>query len=277
MSSCRFWVSGLEDFDFELDVFGRVVKQAFDAHLKRNDEKFEFASRWISGEFNNREINKMLNLSRVNQNEQNLIAKRVGLSLYQLIKRAGFTGTVVGFDEAEQGFSISSRRMSQLLSLLQSDINSINELSNGSVLIIYAITPDILEKMMEFAALQQRIQNPLERMGFWEGNTRAPLIELTRTTVDVANELAEIGKRLIDLFYLDEGVKTEVTVPKEDVISKIKDYAIEVSNKDRSLSDRRDMVRVTCSTLIYLYDNDELIDFDFSQLNEDEKDFDDEG
>jgi hypothetical protein len=268
-----FWISGLEDADFELDVFGRVVKQAFDAHMKRNSEKLDFASRWLSGEFNNKEINKVLNVSRINKNEQNLIAKRVGLSLYQLIKKAGFTGTFIGFDEAEQGFSISSKKKSQLLSLLQSDINSINELKNGSVLVLYALTPDIVEEMMEFPALQQRVQDPLPGMSFKNGNTLAPLIYLTRpdecTRDDIAKELTKIGKKLIELFYSE--AKDEVTVPKDEVISKIEDIAVEISNTDQSTSDRRAMVKATCTTLIYLYNNDILKDFDLKQFAEEEE------
>ncbi|MCC4766558.1 hypothetical protein FXW07_07990 [Methanosarcina sp. DH1] len=258
----RFWISGLENYHFELEIFGRVVKQAFDAYQKRNDEKFEFAYRWLSGEFDNKEINKMLNVSRISKSEQNIISKRSGLSLYQLIKRAGFTGTVVAFDEAEQGFSISSQKKSQLLSLLQSDINSINELHNGSALVLYAITPDISEEMMEFAALQQRVQDPFRGTSFWDGNTRAPLIYLTRrdgiTRSEVADELTEIGRKLVELLYSKVG--SEITVPREEVIEKIKSFAIAISNEDLSPSNRRKMVKGTCIMLIRLYEDGELVE-----------------
>jgi len=268
-----FWISGLEDSDFELNIFGRVVKQAFDAYLKKDKEILDFASRWLSGEFNNKEINKALNVSKVNKNEQNLFAKRVGLSLYQLIKKAGFTGTVIGFDEAEQGFPKNSKKIDQLLSLFQSDINSINELKNGSVLILYAITYEIVEKMMQFPALQQRIQNPLPNMGFKDGNTLAPIIYLTRpkecTRDDVANELTKIGYKLIDLFYSE--VDNEVTIPKNEVMLKIKEIAIKISKIDQTASDRRAMVRATCTTLIYLYNNDFLKDFDPKKFTEEEE------
>jgi hypothetical protein len=269
-----FWISGLDDFDFELDIFGRVTKQAFDAHQKGNTEKFDYASRWLSGEFNNKEINKVLNVSRVSKSEQNLITKRILLSLYQLIKKSGFTGTVVEFDESEQGFPISSKKKGQLFSLFQSDINSISELKNGSVLVIYAITPDIVEEMMEFPALQQRIQDPLPNMGFENGNTLAPIIYLTRpnecTRKDIVDELTNIGKKLTELLYSE--AESEVTVPKYEVISRIEEIAIKISNIDLSTSNRRAMVKATCATLIYLYNNDVLNDFDLKQFTEEEED-----
>lgn len=271
----RFWISGLENYHFELEIFGRVVKQAFDAYLKRNDEKFEFAYRWLSGEFDNKEINKMLNVSRISKSEQNIISKRLGLSLYQLTKRAGFTGTLIAFDEAEQGFSINSRKRNQLLSLLQSDINSINELHDGSALILYAITPDIAEDMMEFAALQQRVQDPFHGMSFWDGNTRAPLIYLTRrdgvTRSEVASELTEIGRKLVELLY--SAVGSEIVIPREDVIEKTKSFAIAISNEDLSPSNRRKMVKGTCIMLIRLYEDGELVEPDLGDdedLEEDE-------
>lgn len=255
----RFWISGLENSNFELDMFARVAKQCFDAYLKNDDEKFDVACRWISGEINNSDFSKMLNVSKVTKAEQNIIAKRANLSLYQLIKLSGYTGTVIAFDEAEQGFSIDPKRKSRLLSFLQSDINSLNELSDGSVLVMYAITPDIQAELMNFAALQQRLQNP-GNIGFNEGNTRAPIIDLTRsnnlTIEDIKKELKDIGIRLVDLFC--ENVDDDFHVRKEEVINHVLEYAERIVDEDISSSDRRIMVKGTCSMLIHLEEAGEI-------------------
>ncbi len=87
-------INSLEDQNFEADAFGRVVKQAFDAHLKNDDEKFYAATRWLEGEFDNREISaQSFTIQRTEY-----YCKKVNLSLYRLIKLCGFQGTVIAFD-----------------------------------------------------------------------------------------------------------------------------------------------------------------------------------
>src|SRR5690606_12032015 len=145
-----------------LDAFGRVVKQAFDAHLKNDTEKYYAATQWLEGEFDKRAIAKILNLTPYTKKEFNIIPKQVNLSLYQLMKMCGFQGTVVVFDEAEQRFNISKKKQSMLFSLLQSDINSIVTLDGGAALVLYAIQSNTMGGIMNFPALQQRVQHPFK-------------------------------------------------------------------------------------------------------------------
>lgn len=257
----RSWIDGLEDQNFELDAFGRVVKQAFDARLKNDSEKFNAATRWLEGEFEDRAIAKMLNLSPYTKKELNIIAKRVNLSLYQFIKMCGFQGTVVVFDEAEQGFNISKKKQSMLFSLLQSDINSIVTLEGGAVLVLYAIQSQTLGGIMNFPALQQRIQHPFK---FSAEHFNSPIIEIDRSQAaskeEIIEELQSIGKKLITLMYSAAGPK--ITVPMESTNSMMPALAEWCIGQDMTSSNRRAMVKGTCSILTTLYTNNSLPNID---------------
>jgi hypothetical protein len=271
----KIWIDSLEtDSDFELDIFGRIIKQAFDALLKDDKEKFDAASRWIHGEFQNREIAKLLNIQTFTKNELNLIGSRVNLSLYQLIKKSGFLGTVVVFDEAEQGFEIGKKKQGILYSLMQSDINSIVNLKGGSALILYAIVPQIKEGMMNFPALQQRVQHPFP---FGEDNPRAPLIEIHRageTPDEIIKELIAIGKKLTDLMYIATG--SEISIPKNQVNDTMKLLAERTIQEDISISSRRMMVKNACTVLTHLYENNKIMDIEKISLSLPQSDLDDE-
>jgi len=235
------------------DAFGRVVKQAFDARLKNDSEKFSAATRWLEGEFDTREITKMLNLSPYTKKELNIIAKRVNLSLYQLIKLCGFQGTVVVFDEAEQGFNISKKKQSMLFSILQSDINSIITLEGGAVLVLYAIHSQTLGEIMNFPALQQRIRHPFK---FSAEHFNSPIIEIDRSETaskeEILGELRAIGEKLINLMY--EATGSEITVPMDSTYSLIQTLAESCIKEDMTSSNRRAMVKGTCSILAQLHE-----------------------
>jgi len=271
----RSWINSLEDQNFELDAFGRVVKQAFDAHLKNDDEKFYAATRWLEGEFDNREITKMLNLSPYTKKEQNIIAKRVNLSLYQLIKLCGFQGTVIAFDEAEQGFNIGKKKQSMLFSLLQSDVNSIISLEGGAVLVLYAIQSHTMGEVMNFPALQQRIQHTFK---FSPEHFSSPIIEIERSQAAskeaILEELQSIGQKLVDLMYCAAG--SEITVPKESTLSLLPALAERCIKEDMTSSNRRAMVKGTCSLLDTLYMKNILPDIDEISLVPDSDEFEEE-
>jgi hypothetical protein len=256
----KFWITSLEDEDFESDMFSRVAKQAFEAYQLNDRDKFEAACRWIGGEFDNKEISKILNISPISKPEQNRTASRVNLSLYQLIHKAGFKGTIIAFDEAEQGFEISKSKQSLLYSLMQSDINAINSLKKGSVLVLYAIVPAIKEGMMNFPALQQRVQHPIP----FDKNPRAPLIEIGRSggtsRDETVQELVSIANKLVNLAYY--AAEPEIVIPKQDVYAAVAKLAERTYSEDMSVSGRRILVKGTCSLLMVLIDSGELINPD---------------
>jgi hypothetical protein len=175
-------------------------------------------------------------------------------SLFQLIKISGFNGTVVAFDESEQSFSTPSRqKIATINSLLQSGVNAITRLTNGSAFILYALTPDVSERMMEFPALQQRFADPQPGQGFWTGETRAPIINLDHRE-NPEQDLKAIGERLTDMLFKCED-KDKPPCSREEVLASVYQIASKVAERDPSISNRRTFCKWTAHVFIHLIED----------------------
>jgi hypothetical protein len=247
----RAWIDGLDKEDYELPQFGRVVQKAMDALLSGERPIFDSTSRWLAGEIDNRQVvrqmPKELAVSAISSSEQEIYASDLMRSLFQFVRRAGYAGTVVGYDEAEQGFSVSRAKRKEILSMLQSDINAISGLRGGSVLLMFALTPDVAEHFDEFAALQQRLNDPGPGMGFFDGNTLAPRIDLTQRR-DAKKELFAMGTKLVALFY--QHCSKDAQRPQEDMMQEVGKTADEILAVEAESSNRRTMVKRTCTMLL---------------------------
>lgn len=239
------WINHISEVDFELDSYGKVLKKALTAIFVGNNELLDATCRWLEGDFENSILARELGVAKVEKSSSNRIAKRAILSLFQFIKYCGYRGTVLCFDEAEQGFSVDRKKTNKILSMLMSWIEAITNLRNGSVLIVYALTPDIIDKMKNYAALQQRIINQYK--GFFDGNTLAPLIDLQNSSL---NDILLIGNRLLELFY--RVFNKDIKISYEDAKLEIKRIAKSVAENNVTSSNRRDMVKATCTYLIEL-------------------------
>ncbi len=247
------WAAGLEEAQLNLVELGRISKRAFDALIANEEDLLESCCRWLGGEFFDRALCKQLEVSTVSKTEQALFAKRAFLSWLQLIRHAGFAGTLVCFDEAEQGFSVDKKKMQKILSMLQSDINAVADLERGSALIVYALTPDVVERMEDFAALQQRVSDPGPNQGFFDGNTLAPKIDLTMRREDVTEELEGMASALVDLFYSRHG--NEITIDAATVRQRVSQIAQEVSATEMSSSNRRTLMKRVATMLLTVFDD----------------------
>ncbi len=243
------WISGLDLASFQLDNFGLVARRALEAYLEGNEGLFNTVCRWLSGEVTNRSIAKDLGFKTVSGSEQNLYARRALFSLAQFVRSAGYTGTVMCFDEAEQGLGVDKRKMNQILSMLQSGINAVADLQNGSLLIVFALTPDLVATMENLEALRQRVADPGPGQGFFDGNTLAPKIDLTRRR-DPIEDLRAIGYRLVEVFY--ERINRKLTVAKEEALKMAEQLAVSIGQSDPTSSNRRTMVKNTCARLLRL-------------------------
>jgi len=63
--------------------------------------------------------------------------------------------------------------------------------------------------------------------------------------------LEQISEHLINLFYTEYGNK--LTQFKEDILVDSRDWAEEISARSPSISNRREIVKLTCSKLLQLY------------------------
>ncbi len=238
------WVNGLDQQDFESEAFVRVARIAFDSILTGDDVRFEFARRWLGGEIGDREVTKALGVGSIGQAEEGVFARRMLLSLFQLIRSAGFGGTVLAFDEAEQGMAVDQKTLNYIFSIMQSSINATVDLERGSALIVYAIIPPIRERMDAFPALQQRL---LSKPPFFDGNDYAPIIDLTRRD-DAERELTLIGGKLTALFLSQEGLPPGET--EEALRRDLRDVAVAVALEDPSAQNRRTFVKAASTRLL---------------------------
>jgi hypothetical protein len=247
----RSWIAGLDKQDFELAPYGRVLRQGLEAHLNHDNQTFEAACRWLAGDVGDRVLARDLAVAVVAKNEENIHGNRAMLSLFQFVRCARFQGTVLTFDEAEQGLNQNRKTMDRILSMLQSRINAISDLKKGSALIVYAFTPDLIEQMERLAALQQRVADPGPGMGFFDGNTLAPRIELTHRN-DPEGELRRMGRKYVNIAY--DHPQWSCTVPRERMLATIDQLASEITIDELSSSSRRSMAKRTCATLMRAFD-----------------------
>lgn len=253
------WVAGLDKADFKLDTFGRVSKRTLQAYLAGDEMAFTAGCRWLSGEVSDRALSRDLSVTPISRREENLHGRRALLSLFQFVRHAKFQGTIVGLDEAEQGLSVDRKKMQCILSMLQSGINAIVDLERGAALVVYAVTPDIVEKMEDFPALQQRVADPFVGRGFFDGETLAPKIDLARREgEDPVQELRAIGRKLVEVLYAHAN--NTISIPQKDVVAKVSAVAEDVASTDIRSGNRRTMVKRTCAMLLRLYNEGVLID-----------------
>lgn len=252
----RAWAARLTAVEFEYPHFPHVLRKAVEALMEDDEPGFRRAVDWLSGGCTDRALSRELGLQVVTRKEEPLFAKRSMLSMFQFVRAAGYRGTVLGFDEAEQGLTVNKKKTQQILSMLQSDINAVSDLQQGSALIVYALTHDLFAQMEGFAALQQRVADPDPARTFWDGDTYAPRLDLNQR--EDGGDLEHIGSRLVRLLYEHEG--QHIATPMEDTLRTAGNVAKAVANEDLSRGNRRTMVKRTCSMLLRLLDSGELVE-----------------
>ena len=240
------WIAGVASADLKLDAFARVAQVAFTAIERRDEANFLAAERWLGGDITDRQLARVLPVSAVATGDQNRHAAQMILSLFQLIRHAGYTGTVLGLDEAEQGFAVDRKRLDRILSMLKSDVDSISDLDGGSALVMYALTPDIREAMDRLPALQQRFADP-GGVGFFDGNYLAAVIDLTFRR-DPTDHLKRIARRLVEVFEQQMPLPSGVGLPEAVAVAET--MAVDVAARDQSSSSRRELVKAVCSYLL---------------------------
>ncbi len=262
------WIRGLStSAHFKENRFARMVGHGLDAYRRGESDTFESVCRWLSGEVTDRFLARQLSISTIVRNEQAVFGRRMLLSLCQFIKYAGFRGTVIAFDEAEQGLAADGRRRERILSMFQSGINAISDLRDGAVLVLYGITPDIAERFDSFAALQQRLSDPIPGRNFFAGSTLSPKIDLSLRK-EPYKDLQAMGYKLVDMLYESKGA--EIRISQEEVRQVVGEVAREVYEKDLTSGNRRDMAKRTAALLVNLYESG-ILEYNLAEEGEEEK------
>lgn len=249
---CQRWVLGLDMEDFEWATFGRVVRMTLEAHLGANDVVFEAGCRWLGGDIGDKGLAKSLGVSAADRTEENLYGTKMMFSLFQFVCSAGFPGTVVSYDEAEQGLQADKRKLERIHALLQSEITRMATLKGAPALVVYAFTDQVIEEVDKHPALQSRLANPEPGKGFFDGSPRAPIIDLRRKGPS-GSDLQAIGHKLVDLLY-DQCSDRSLTVDKQTVREAVDRLAVEVAEADPTSSNRRAFVKWVSNVLLRLHD-----------------------
>lgn len=252
------WIAGLEDTDFAENKFKRVLLLTLKAFVDSHDEILDAGIRWLEGDVSNKHICKILNQeSAITAAEQNLFGHKALFCLCQFIRYSGFNGTLIAYDEAEEAVDVGKKKKGQILSMLrtESDARKHANNKNASAFFMYAFTPPIIQDMNNYPALQQRIAEPDPKHKFFDGNVHSPIIDLQQPYQEKDASLMflqKIGERLLTLFYEAYGDKIEKS--REDLLRECYEWADEIDVRDQSIEKRRDMVKLTCSRLIELYE-----------------------
>ncbi len=247
----RRWVDALDSLDFPSASFGRVMRRGLDDYLTGEMAGFESAMRWLSGDVEDKKLARQVGESALSKSELAIHAHNATLSLYKFVNHTPFRGTIVGYDEAEEGIAVERRKMAKIFSYLLAEVNAISDLKNGSVMIVYAVTPDIRDKInQQMPMLHQRLADPGNDNGFFDGNVFAPCIDLTRRP-DAAGQLEKIGRRLVELFF--DGVPGALKEKREEALGSVQTVAEQVAFEDQSSGVRRVMVRRICTDLVNNY------------------------
>lgn len=242
-------VSALDEAEFKDPTYGRVLKRALEALLRQEVENVEAYCDWLQGTVSDRALAKKVGVPTISRGEQGRFGACALLSLCQIVRKGGFRGTVICFDEAEQGFSVSKTQFNTILSILQSSINATSDLEGGSALIVYAVTPEIIDGMEKLPALQQRIADPAAGEGFLDGNPYAAKIDLARRG-DPLEELKEIGRRLVDLLY--SSIDSEALPSKTKAHAIVDAIAADVAESEAAVSNRRTLAKRVAARLLQL-------------------------
>lgn len=255
---CR--IDALETAVIEEPRYRSALMKTLHAKLSGDLDVFQCGCSWLGGEVSSGAIRRVLDIDSVDSAERSTFGRRALFSLCQFIKFAGYSGTVIGFDEAEQARNTSKKQLNRILSMLRSEIDAVARVQDAAVLIVYAFIPDVIQEMQVYPALQQRTSEPDPQRKFFDGNTISPRIDLgqpfANSGIESLKFLERIGERLVELLYEQHG--HSLSVSKEEALEACRNWAEEVSAREASISNRRYMVKLTASRLYHLYESGQI-------------------
>lgn len=252
-----YWVKGLEDLNFADLRYKRVMIRTVKALIEGNESVGEDGIRWLEGEVTNKNICRTLNETTVTVNEQTLFGHKAIFALCQFIKYCGFSGTIIAYDEAEQTTDVGKKKRDSILSMLRTESDARRQLNNlgASSLFFYAFTPDVIQEMYKYPALQQRMSEPDPKYKFFDGNIHSPIIDLQQPYDNKGASLVflqKIGERLVNLFF--DSYSPNLPIGRDNLLSECYEWAEEIDGQDQSIEKRRSMVKLVCSRLVDFYE-----------------------
>lgn len=120
--------------------------------------------------------------------------------LTQMIVGLGLPGTVLLFDEVDRNLSVSAQRSQVIGDNLRQVIDLCGRHQLPNTLFMYAVPPEFLRNIVpDYPALYQRLRSPVSLS---VKSPQAVLIDLEELDLEPVELLAEIGKRILEVFQV---------------------------------------------------------------------------
>lgn len=248
------WIADVENAVRAERSIGRQLRVALRALNDGENDAARMPIRWLEGEVDAPAVAKAIQETKLDKSKQKQFGGPGLIALAEFVRHAGWTGLAVGFDEADQGFSVAPKRRDAILSVMRSDFDALLRVRGAPLLALIAITPDVRDAMATYPALQQRFRAP-DGVDFFDGeteaHTRAPLIDLD-SRYDPARDLPALATRLVEAFYAEHSGET--TVSQEDALREARSTADEIQNSEAAVQAQRQLAKAIAVQLIRYID-----------------------
>lgn len=239
------WIGAITELSFPHSGFAKVAARAMAALVREDARTLDMCQRWLEGDVCDSTLAKELEVRKIERGETAREGVRMMLSLFPLIRHCGYRGTVVCFDEAEQGLTVAKSKMAAVLSGLMSSIEAITNAEGASAMVVYAVTPDLRDQLMKFPALQSRLDGH-DGQTFLDGNHYSPIIDLRSGAS--ADQLLAIGSRLLTV--CSDALPGPWTAERPELEARMVELALSISEDNASSGSRRTMAQAASRVII---------------------------
>lgn len=192
------WVKQLRFSNWPHPEYGKVLHKVLNALLSGDLDLVEIGLEWLQGVNLQADRRKVLGASSVT-GKANL--RRHGLqllmALVSFIREAGFSGTCLLLDEAENAFNVKGKAKEKALATLRNLGDTLSTHEPKCTFMLTAVTREVEEGFVDYMALQQRYARVAG--AFSPKNPSSPVIDLAELPYDNLEIMREIGRKLIDL------------------------------------------------------------------------------
>jgi bacteriophage exclusion system BrxC/D-like protein len=210
------WIKQLRFSNWPHPEYGKVLNRLLNSLLIGDLDMVEIGIEWLQGINLQANSRKMLGTSSIT-GKANL--RRHGLqllmALVSFIKEAGFNGTCLLLDEAENAFNVKGKAKEKALSTLRNLGDTLSTHEPRCTLMLTAVTREVEESFIDYMALQQRYARVAG--AFSPKNTSSPVIDLA----DLPYDNFKIGKKLLDLAHkiYPDILKSELEQQNLDILA----------------------------------------------------------
>lgn len=198
------WIASVRKTRYPEPAFGRVLAAALrDVKDNAASPADDAAMRWLDGEIAtlDRQDLSALKLSRIAAGDRKRFGRDMLWSLIRFAPQAGVYGVALLLDEVETLTTVRGKALQRVLAAMRVLVDGSKTEGGIPLFGVFAATPDILDQLPAYPALQQRLAelgSAFHEAGESKGNDYAPQLRLAHIG-DRKTLLADIGRKLIDV------------------------------------------------------------------------------